>query len=72
MQERLLCLFYYVRSLCNDQVFRHLLNFVYCLVWKYKLGRIFPVQEVLSLFTLLLRNGKGRLAKFGNLVLHTE
>ena len=32
------------------------------------MGRVFLVNDVLSRVTLLLRNGKERLAKFGNLV----
>ena len=64
-------MFYFVGSLCNDKVLRHLLNFCILLVWKYKLGRVFPVNDVLSHFTLLLRNRKKRLAKFGNLAPHT-
>ena len=50
-----MCMFYFMGSLWNDQVLSH---FEFCIVLaqKYKLGRVFLVNEVLSRFILLLRS----------------
>ena len=64
-------MFYFMDSLCNDQVLRYCAEFCILLARKCSLGSVFLVNDVLSHFTLLLRNGKLRLAKFDNLALHT-